>query len=363
VPFNRQFGQPRNPVGYWGGSVRTRVKAEMTLEKTRALLESQLYGGGLRAYLWQTVIDPRLLVTPISSTPPIPTIPDGLLHCSCIKASGQHADRKCRSCNGIGFIPGYKKFGNQTLWISSITPQLVLTNCNLNVITKPNRIQLDAGSLTGTIECPDIPFIRLLRDQAWEYRNDYILSDGNNSSVVAEFSINSGVSWSPISSLSEASTPPGVNAGQIRFKVTLNRNSTSVSSPQWEILRTRFPTIDLCDRFGPWILVLKTVPNSRNIEDIRGVQLDSSGTNFWTAPLSYFNRQVPDQGFVDQPLNKGELIIDPAFIQFLDGVPSVLGNSRWSVMNVNWSDPFGYVTKQVFQARQDQEQEFTSLVW
>lgn len=356
MAFNRQHGQRRVQPAYWGRDVRQRVKDEMTLEKTRALLESQLTGGGLRASLWQSVVDPRTLIEPLV-TPP------GLLRCSCVKLSNEHADRRCKSCHGISFIPGYKKFGHETIWISSITPQLVLTNVSINTIIKPNRLELNQGALTGTIECPDIPFIRLIRDQPWDFRNDYILKDGVNSSITAMFSVDGGLTWQPLTALSTAGTPPGINAGRIRFRITLNRTTTSIPSPAWEILRTRFPVIDLYNRFGPWILVLKTVPGAKNIQDTRGIVLDESGTNFWTAPLSYFNRQVQDQGFVDQKLNYNELIIDPAFIQFMEGVPSVLHNQRWSIISVNHSDPFGFFTKQNFQARLEQELEFTSLVW
>src|SRR5580700_3278815 len=145
--------QRRVIPAYWGRDLRTRVKEEMTLEKTRALLQDQLGGGGLRAYMWQSVFDPR------NAIEPLPT-PPGTLRCSCVKATGQAADRRCLSCHGITFIPGYQKFGYESIWFASISPSLILNGLVLDTVLKPNRLQLVATALTGTVETPDLFYIR-----------------------------------------------------------------------------------------------------------------------------------------------------------------------------------------------------------
>jgi hypothetical protein len=344
--------QPRVISGYWGHDLRCRVKQEMTLERTRALLQDQLLAGGLRAYLWQSVVDPRNLIEPLQA-------PTYTLRCSCVKKTGESADRRCKSCHGISFIPGYLKFGNETIWFASISPDLALTNVQLNTITKPNRIELVANALSGTIETPDVQFIRTDLAGAWEARCDYVQTDSANSAVLTEFSTDRGSTWTTMAAI--ASVNP--ESGLIRFRITLMRNSLSNATPSWEILRARYTTVPIQGRMGPWIMALKSVQQNRNIQDLRGIVLDANPSNFWTAPLSLFDCSIPDQGGVGGTLDERNLIIDPAFIQFLDGVPALLHHERWSCTNLTYSDPFAYLTKQNFQARLQQEQEFTGLVF
>jgi|SRR5579872_2245850 len=344
--------QPRVAVGYWGRDVRSRVKGEMTLEKTRALFQDQLMGGGLRAQLWQAVFDPRNGTT-------VPVVPQNTQLCSCVKQTGQQSDRRCLSCHGITYVPGYKKFGYETIWFASISPSLTLINIQQNTITKPYRLELTPTSVLGTIVTPDLQFINTNTQSVWEYRNDYVIADGANSSIQVEFSTNGGLIWNGISQL------PALNpqTGRIRFRITIMRTSINTKSPAWEILRARFSTIPVQGRLGPWIVVLKTVPSNRNIQDLRGIQLEAQPNNFWTSPLSYFDLAIQDQGSVGGVLDPRSLIIDPAFVQFIDGTPALLHNQRWSCTNLSYSDPFGYLTRQFFQARIQQENEFTGLVF
>jgi hypothetical protein len=326
----------------------------MTLEKTRALLQDQLVGGGLRAQLWQSVIDPRTL----TEFPSLP-VPSGTLRCSCVVLPGQHADRRCNSCNGIGWIPGYMKFGYETIWCSSINSSLVLNNLALNISIKPNRLELVDPALTGTAETSDLFFIKTIPTAIWESRSDYTCTDGVNSAVVTEFSTDGGYTWNDV--LNIASINP--SSGRIRFRVTISRNSTDIVSPAWEIVRVRFPVIPIQGRFGPWILVLKTVQSNRNIQDMRGIVLDAQPNNFWTCPLSFYTCTIPDQCAVGGKLDQRNLLVDPCFIQFLDGIPALLHSERWSCTNLSYSDPFGYLVRQAFQARMDQINEHTALVF
>ena len=145
--------------------------------------------------------------------------------------------------------------------------------------------------------------------------------------------------------------------------ITITRNSGAVVSPKWEILRARFGIVSFNGRFGPWILALKTVPPHRNIQDMRGIQIEANNNSFWTAPLAYFDPSIPDQGAVGGTLDQRNVIVEPAFIQWLDGVPGMFQSERWSCTGLSYSDPFGYLTRQFFTARLQQEQESTSLVF
>lgn len=336
-------------VGYWGRDMRCRISQEQTLPKMRALLQDQLLGGGLQAALWMSVHDVR------DGDVAAP----GTLKCSCVKASGQHADRRCLSCHGINYIPGYRKFGYETLWVSSISPGLVKQNVQLNTVLKPNRLELVQSATTGSVETDDLFFTRLHPLMLWEARNDFVVKDAANSSVSAFFSVDGGVTWQPLADI-EAANP---TTGRIRFRIELQRASTDIVSPSWEILRARFPTIPVKGRLGPWILVLKTVSPDKENQDLRGAQIDSSNNAFWTGPLSMFDCSVMGQPNVGSTLDEGDMLRDPAFIEYLEGVRSVKYSQRWSLTNYAFSDPMGYFVRQFFQARLAQQEEFTWLVW
>ena len=343
--------QQRVVIGYWGKDLRTRVKCEQSLEKTRALLQDQLLGGGLRVFLWQAVHDVRN--GEVAEEP-------GTLKCSCVKASNAHADRRCFSCHGINYIPGYRKFGYENFWVASVSPNLVLSNLQLNTTIKPHRLELTPTATQGIATSPDIFFSRTDITQLWEARSDFVVRDGANSGVVAEFSTDGGATYSSLANIAVANPI----TGKIRFRVTIFRSSTTTPSPQWEILRARFPTIPLVGRLGPWIVVLKTVSPDKEMQEVRGITIDSQNNNFWTAPLSLFDCRIPDQCGVGGVVDPRVIIKDPAFIEFIDGVRSNLDTSqRWSLTNVTYSDPFGYFTRQFFAARLQQEQEFTGLVF
>jgi hypothetical protein len=336
-------------VGYWGRSMYCRIQQEQTIPKIRALLQDQLLGGGLRVELWTSVHDVRdgEVAAP------------GTLKCTCVKASGKHADRRCLSCHGINYIPGYIKFGYETLWASSVTPGLTLTDVQLNTTLKPNRLELTQLATTGTIETTDLFFTRIYPNMLWEAKNSYVVKDSTTASVESFFSTDSGGTWHPLADL------PSVNptTGRIRFRIVLNRNTTSDPSPAWEILRARFPTIPSQGRMGPWLLILKTVSPDKNIQDPRGVVIDSANNSFWTAPLSFFDCGIITQTNVGATLDEGDMIRDPAFVQFMDGANNGEHPERWTLTNFAYSDPIGYLVRQFFQARLAQQEEFTWLVW
>ena len=336
-------------VGYWGRDMRCRISQEQTIPKIRALLQDQLLGGGIRAELWMTVHDVRdgEVAAP------------GTVKCTCVKASGKHADRRCMSCHGINYIPGYRKFGYETLWAASVSPGLTLTDVQLNTVLKPNRLELTSTATFGTIETPDLFFTKLYPNAEWDFRNDYVVKDSTTSSVAAFFSLDSGGTWQPVENLPAANPP----TGRIRFRIELTRTSTDVPSPAWEIIRARFQTIPVSGRMGPWILTLKSVSQDKEIQDMRGIVLDSASNAFWTAPLSFFDCSLSAQSNVDTTLDEGDMLRDPAFIQFMDGANNGKYPQRWTLTNMAYSDPMGYLVRQFFQSRLAQQEEFTWLVW
>lgn len=337
-------------AGYWGRSIYQRVSAEATPQKERCLFQDELRGTGLKAELWQAVHDVRY--GEIAAT--------GTLRCSCVKASGQQADRRCLSCHGIGYTPGYRKFGYTTIYAASISSGLVLSNVALNTTLKPYRIELVSGALTGTITTVDTFFIRNYMAGLWDYANSVVIKNGTASTVLVEYSVDSGLTWSNITLLATAN--PGT--GPIRFRITLARTSTSVASPSWEILRVRFPTLPVDGRMGSHILVLRSVsPNKLNL-DLRGVQIDSTSNMFWTAPLSFFDSSIVAQQDFSDTIDEADMIREPAFIEWKEG-PSAAGPvaERWCLTSFTQAAPLGYFVRQYFQARLQQQEEWLSLVW
>jgi hypothetical protein len=169
-------------VGYWGNSMRCRISQDQTVQKMRALLQDQLLGGGLKVDLWMSVHDVRDGEVAASGT----------LRCTCVKTSGEHADRRCFSCHGIGYVPGYLKFGYNTIWVSSASPGLTLHGTQINTVLKPNRYELQNGVLSGTIETPDLLYTRELPDFTWEARSDGVVKDNSAAGITVEFSVDHG---------------------------------------------------------------------------------------------------------------------------------------------------------------------------
>ena len=344
-------------VGYWGSNMRCRIEQEQTLPKMRALLQDQLLGGGIKAALWLSVHDIR---DGVDFADP------GTIRCTCVKASGEHADRRCLSCHGIGFVPGYRKFGYETIWAASVSSSLITTGVALNTVLKPYRYELSPTAIYGRIETPDVFFVKNVPG-TWEARNDYTIKDSTTSGIEATFSIDGGLSWAALEDIAIVNPP----TGRIKFRIELRRTSVLVPSPAWEIVRARFASIPEHGprdssgnyRLGPWILILKSISPDKEIQDLRGVQIDSQSNNFWTGPLSMFDCSVPTQSGPGGYFDESNTIRDPSFIEFLEGARNAKYNQRWSLTNQTYSDPMGYMVRQFFQARLTQLQEFTHLVF
>jgi len=328
-------------VGYWGRSVYKRIFEEQEFARQRALLQDQLSGAGLRAYVWRGATSG--------------------VKCSCYKESNKAADRKCKSCYGVidGYVPGYLKFGYTTLWMSASDTDVTLTNVEVSTEFKSSKVGLTSTATTGTIESGDKPFTRSAIGSQWETNVVSFVRIASSSSISSLYSLDSGNSWSDISTLSTANPVSGL----IRFKVILTRTSTNVLTPFFEILRARFSRLDLSDpkadgsyMYGPWIILLNSKPFSRYLkQDEHGDLPTVDSLTFWTAGLNMFDSSIPVN-------TSEELLKGPnCAIEFLDGV---LAGKRFVLTSWQNSDPGSYqVVSQTFTARLEDSVGPYSLLW
>ena len=327
-------------VGYWGRSVFKRVQQEQEFARQRALLQDQIAGTGIRVNLWQGVTEG--------------------IRCSCYKESNKQADRKCKSCHGVidGYIPGYLKFGYNTLWMSANDADVTLTNVEVTTDFKSAKVGLVAGALEGTIESGDKEFHRTAVGAYWEHDVASFVRIEDLSSVTVEYSLDSGSTWNDIEQLEVLNPVEGL----IRFRATLSRDSSEVLTPFFEIARARYAVIDLREprgdgtyTFGPWIRIMNSKPFKGYKKSDYGdlPSIDSMG--FWTTGLSFFDDSI-------ETGSSGELLNGPNVIfEVLDGA---LEHSRYVMINWQHSDPAGYkIITQTFHMRVEDPVSPYSLVW
>lgn len=332
-------GNGSSAVGYWGRDIFRRVNAEQEQARQRTLLVDQVSAGGIRSEMWKSV--------------------DTGTKCSCYKEVNKTSDAKCLSCYGIGLVPGYLKFGYNTLWMSAIDSDITLTDVEITTTFKSSKIILSSSAITGTIESGDKTFNKTAIGAVWE--NDvssYVRVDGS-SSVTVEYSLDSGTTWNNISNLI-GSTP---SSGTIRFKATLSRDTTSILSPLFEIVRARYATIDLSSqqaddsyRRGPWILLMRTMPISRNTKSEWANLPTQENLKVWTVGLSEFDSSITI-GSDDEFISKDHEVI----FKIMDGVQT---DSRYKITSYSPSDPFAYtIVQQTFDIRYCDPVGPKNLIW
>jgi len=325
-------------VGYWGRDIYKTIQADQVNGKELANLRDELEAGGVRAYVWRGVFSGD--------------------QCPCYKESYKSSDRKCRTCHGTSIIPGYLKFGYNTLWMAAVDSDVTLTNVEVTNDFHSANIQLVEGELTGSIESGDKSFKRTAIGSVWEYNVSDCVRISNYSSIVTEYSLDSGITWKLISLL------PSDNPveGKIRLKTTISRDDDSILSPLFEIARVRFSELDLTRQRsdgsyfdGPFIKIMKPVPKITNTKSDWGDSISASGLNFWTVGLSAFDSSI-DMGS-DQEKLEGPNIV----IEFMDGV---LAGKRGVITDWALSDPRGYtVMTQSFSVRLTDGGMHQDLIW
>lgn len=326
--------------GYWGRDIHRRVLAEQEQAKQRALLQDQIRAGGIRAYLYSS-----------------PFEAEGRNRCACYKKSSKKSDEKCMTCHGTSWVGGYERFGNNTVFMSANDGDVTLTNTRITTDFQSAKIELTPAATSGTVESGDKTFSRTATGSTWEYFASTFVRTATVSEVDVDYSLNSGSTWSDISSLS-ATNP---TSGTIRFKATLTRTSTSVLSPLFEVVRARYPTIDLGSlvgdvyRQGPFILVMRAPPTKVYTKSDWGDVPKQDGLTMWTAGLSMFDPSIT----IGSP---DELIVGPYnFIEILEGV---MVGERYVLTSNQHSDPFAYIiVDQNFNMRYSDEVDPHSLVW
>lgn len=308
-------------VGYWGRDIHRRIIAEQTIAKELVLLREQIKAGGIRAYMWKGAQ---------SGT-----------ECMCYKKTNQQADRKCSTCYGKRYVPGFLKFGFNTFWMSASDEGLTLSNTEKVSEFKSSKISLVTGALTGTVECGDMPFNRTAAKSYWEQQAIFYTRLPDDSGVSIEYSTNSGVTWKDINSLVVESPV----SGNIRFKATLTRSSADILSPMFEIVRARYSTIDIDDenRFGPWVLLMKSIPVGRLTKSDRGDLLIQNNTKVWTSGMSMFDPTVVI-GSKDELLEGHDIMFE-----IIDGARQ---GDKYVMGDWQGSDPFAQIlVSQTFTVR------------
>ena len=327
-------------VGYWGRSVFRRIKAEQEYARQRALLQDMLAGSGIRMNFWQGVTSG--------------------VQCSCYKESNRQADRKCKSCHGVidGLIPGYLKFGYNTLWMSASDSDITLTNVEITTDFKSSKAGLTSSALSGTVESPDKAFSRTAIGSEWESNAVTFLRIDESSTASVEYSLDSGSTWTGMSNLSTANP----SSGTIRFKATLTRTSTAILTPFFEIVRARYATLDLRDSrgdgtctYGPWIRVLNGKPFQGYRKSDYGDFPTMDGMSFWLTGLSQWDPSIE----INTP---AELLSGPNLVfEILDGA---LANRRYVLIDWKHSDPGGFqVVTQEMKVQVENPAGAIGLIW
>jgi len=317
-------------TGSWSRDIFKHVKAEQEHASQRALLIEQILAGGIRSDMWMGVKSGN--------------------ECACYKQSNKQSDAKCGSCYGERYVPGYLKFGYDTVWMSATDSDVTLTGVEITKTFKSAKVVLTSTSTSGTIESGDKSFSRTAFGSTWESQALSFVRIEGQSNVVVEYSLDSGIIWDDIDNL--ATVNP--SSGNIRFKATLTRDTTSIITPAFEIVRARYARIDLSSgdalggadseksdcgeyRFGPWVLLMRSIPISRNTKGEHADLPVQDNLKVWTAGFSLFDPTI-EIGSEDEYVKDNKVLFE-----IKDGVQT---GSRYKVTSWSPSDPFAYVIVQ-----------------
>jgi hypothetical protein len=278
-------------TGSWARDLSSHIAALHTAERVLALNLDKIRAMGLPFRVWRRVDERLALTLPRSQK------------CSCFQDSTQQSDAPCLSCYGQRIIPGYLRWGYTTEFYASIDTGLTLSNLELNRAVTPFRLQLTAGSITGSLITPlytitDIPV------GPWQHKVDGYPRDSSGT-ITTEMSVDGGA-YQPVANLGVT-----VNPGQgqsIRFRVTLARPTAAGKSPLFEILRVRYPVVPSFRSHNPAgplngfahqdttepgeILLLKTWDQERFAREAAGTNTATDGQRYWTVPLSFFDPRI-----------------------------------------------------------------------
>ena len=313
-------------VGWWGNNASKRIEQEQIPQKVRNLLAQKLKSRGKEVYLWNEVVE---------NAP-------GSLVCSCVKDTTSSPDIACCSCYGTKAIPGYVRFGWETIYFASIS-SATCVNTYLNTDIKPYRLMLSDGFLTGSIASGALPYSNP-HQLDWEFRCDSAtIKDANL--VVVTFSTD-GIIFNPISQINNAGKKP-INSGVIYINIMLSRGSIDQRSPEFEIIRLRH--MKTCNSN---IKILRPQVTELPILMQYGGRYENMAERFWTMPLDFFDRHIQ----ADTPSAR---IIENSFYQRVHGINS---ESRFVTTKLSYNEEFGIFTHQSFEPRRAQPKEAYALL-
>lgn len=334
--------------GYWGRSPAKIVDSYQIIENIRVLLQDKLTTRGEPAQLW----------TPVDELTP------NTILCTCVKNTGETAQRLCPSCYGVSLVPGLLKFGHQTIYFDVAEhTTFTLTNVIRETTTKPNMFEIADGFVSGTIETPDKVFTNPNNDD-WEYESQFDLKRTGNS-VTVEFSTDSGLNFFDISTINGVNKPTGIS-GSIRLRITLNRNTISDRSPRYEITRIRRVESEnanqmlIASRRGTFkevnpgeILILPTwTIQTLRLGASTAHQIEDQNHRMWTAPLDFFDISLS----ADTPTCRifdTEEGVHP-MIEYSTGTEA---GRRYALISISSSEHLGRFTHQAFTERKAQRNE------
>lgn len=245
----------------------------------RGFHQAKLQHMGYPAELWQPVTDGPV--------------------CSCVKETSQAGIRDCPSCHGVGKIPGFNKFLHKVTYfdVSEFNEFASTDGVRIDRTTKPNKVVLNEGSLTGVFYTQ----LKILENgpipQDWQV--DVQCKKSQGGAVNVEFTTD-GINYFPITRINGPNRPIG--ATTIQLRVTIRRFNVRQRSPEFYIVRIRRLMYENCNfaaiksrecvgkKLRPGeILVLwdwqQTTPVSN--ESLGFVR--DEGKKIWTAPLDYFD--------------------------------------------------------------------------
>lgn len=332
-------------TGYWGRNPRCNVKGWQLPEKITAMTRSQLQAMGR----------PALLYLPVQNGP----------SCTCNKDTSLSADRQCRSCYGVGLVPGFDLFLRDTLHFSSSEATgYTLTGTVIDTTLKPNRVRLVDTAMTGTVETTDVPFNNP-EGAPWEA--DVQIYERPGSSHLVEISTDSGSTWTDLATWL-GTTPP--MSGVMRARITLSRINLDDESPEFEIVRLRHLREHHVSRvitalregddysLGDILILRPSKMLNPGTDAARGGLIESPNQKAWTAPLDGFDLSIdPNTVPARIPTVPG----DPhPFVELRYGL--ALGE-RYAMVNLNYSEETLVFTRQWWDERRVQPGEIWARVW
>jgi hypothetical protein len=314
-------------AGYWGQDPKSTVLSTQTVERIMKNNTDLIRGMGVVADIWVEASENR----------------DWLPVCSCVKTTNQSADQRCKKCYGTKRVPGFVKWGFNTMFYSAVSTgfQLPPTIRKKNDTTM-HTLELSQGVLAAEFDTPDFS-VNNPYSTGWELQTA-IYNRANQTGNSIKWSIDGGTTWSaePISTLH-------LERGNIRFRIRLERVDANALSPQFEILRLRHP-IQEC----PFIKVARPMGTRKRSREVFGETENESGLSYWTVPI-HGGAQV-----MGQPVYSKPWLPDRFLLEIKEGT---FAGDRYVPVSYQRSEHIGVMTSQIFSVRRAQPDEIYGSVF